>query len=59
MNTNSLSKNAKEVNTFLTAKLNGNPTQLYSAAAHLIVNGGKRLRPFLVTRSCEILGGKT
>ena len=59
MNTNSLSKNAKEVNTFLAAKLKGNPTQLYSAAAHLIVNGGKRLRPFLVTRSCEILGGKT
>jgi len=58
MNTNSLSKNAKEVNIYLTSKLKGNPIQLYTAASYLIVNGGKRLRPFLVTKSCEILGGK-
>jgi len=58
MNTNSLSKNAKEVNSYLTSKLKGNPIQLYTAASYLIVNGGKRLRPFLVTKSCEILGGK-
>ena len=58
MNTNSMSKNAKEVNSYLVSKLKGNPTQLYAAASHLIVNGGKRLRPFLVTKSCEILKGK-
>ncbi len=58
MATDSLSKNAKEVNNYLVSKLKGNPTELYTAASHLIVNGGKRLRPFLVTKSCEILGGK-
>jgi len=58
MNSNSLSKNAKKVDNYLTSKLKGNPTQLYDAASHLIVNGGKRLRPFLVIKSCEILNGK-
>ena len=58
MSSNSLSKNAKGVNRFLGTKLKGNPTQLYDAASYLIVNGGKRLRPFMVMKSCEILGGK-
>lgn len=58
MDTKSLYKNAKEVNRYLGTKLKGNPTQLYDAAAHLIVHGGKRLRPFMVMKSCEILGGK-
>src|SRR3990167_2622593 len=58
MNSNSLLKNAKKVDHYLTSKLKGNPTQLYDAASHLIVNGGKRLRPFLVIKSCEILNGK-
>ena len=58
MSSNSLSKNAKGVNRFLGIKLKGNPTQLYDAASYLIVNGGKRLRPFMVMKSCEILGGK-
>src|SRR3990172_855791 len=58
MNSNSLSKNAKKVDHYLTSKLRGNPTQLYDAASYLIVNGGKRLRPFLVIKSCEILNGK-
>jgi geranylgeranyl diphosphate synthase type I len=58
MDTKSLYENAKEVNRYLRNKLKGNPTQLYDAAAHLIVNGGKRLRPFMVMKSCEILGGK-
>ena len=58
MDTKSLYKNAKEVNRFLGTKLKGNPTQLYDAAAYLIVHGGKRLRPFMVMKSCEILGGK-
>lgn len=58
MDTKSLYQNAKEVNRYLGTKLKGNPTQLYDAAAHLIVNGGKRLRPFMVMKSCEILDGK-
>ena len=31
---------------------------LYKASKHLIDAGGKRLRPFLVLKSCEIVGGK-
>jgi len=54
-----IEKNAKEVNKFLNTKLKGDPKILYDAAGHLIVNGGKRLRPFMVIKSCQILGGKT
>ncbi|HSA98406.1 MAG TPA: polyprenyl synthetase family protein [Candidatus Nitrosotenuis sp.] len=55
--TSSLPKNAKIVNKYLAARLDGSPHELYSAAAHLIVNGGKRLRPYLVIKSCQMLGG--
>ena len=56
---NSLEKNARTVNRYLVSKLKGNPQELYNAASHLIVSGGKRLRPYLVMKSCEMLGGKT
>lgn len=56
---NSISKTAKIVNSFLLSKLAGNPAQLYKAASHLIEHGGKRLRPYMVVKSCEILGGNT
>ena len=56
---NSLEKNAKIVNRYLVSKLKGNPHELYSAASHLIVSGGKRLRPYMVMKSCEMLGGNT
>ena len=56
---NSIEKNAKIVNLYLVSKLKGNPHDLYSAASHLIVSGGKRLRPYMVMKSCEMLGGKT
>ncbi|MGI0041909.1 MAG: polyprenyl synthetase family protein, partial [Nitrosopumilaceae archaeon] len=39
------------------ARLEGNPKELYRAASHLIEYGGKRLRPYMVIKSCEILGG--
>ena len=55
---NSIKKNASIVNKFLKKELHGNPKQLYDAASHLIVHGGKRLRPFLVLKSCQILGGR-
>ncbi|MBI2006153.1 MAG: polyprenyl synthetase family protein [Nitrosopumilales archaeon] len=56
---NSIEKNAKIVNRYLVSKLKGTPHDLYSAASHLIVSGGKRLRPYMVMKSCEMLGGKT
>ena len=56
---NSIEKNAKIVNRYLVSKLKGNPHELYSAASYLIVSGGKRLRPYMVMKSCEMLGGKT
>ena len=55
---NSIEKNAKIVNKSLNSKLKGNPKRLYDAAGHLIIHGGKRLRPYMVIRSCQILGGK-
>jgi len=57
--TKQIEKNAKTVNKYLISKLKGDPKKLYDAAGHLIVNGGKRLRPYMVIRSCQILKGKT
>ena len=59
MNSLQLKKIAKIVNRFLESQIRGEPSQLYKAAAHLIVNGGKRLRPYMVIKSCQVLGGKT
>jgi geranylgeranyl diphosphate synthase type I len=53
-----IEKNAKIVNKYLNSKLKGNPKKLYDAAGHLIIHGGKRLRPYMVIKSCQILGGK-
>jgi geranylgeranyl diphosphate synthase, type I len=55
--TSSLPQTARRVNKYLGTKLRGNPDELYRAASHLIVNGGKRLRPYLVIKSCQMLGG--
>ena len=52
--TKQIENNAKIVNKYLNSKLKGNPKKLYDAAGHLIVNGGKRLRPYMVIRSCQI-----
>jgi geranylgeranyl diphosphate synthase type I len=56
--TRSIEKNAKIINHYLNSKLKGNPKMLYDAAGHLIVHGGKRLRPYMVMKGCQILGGK-
>jgi geranylgeranyl diphosphate synthase, type I len=48
---------ATAVNEFILHSLDGKPKELYEASSHLIRTGGKRLRPFLVIKSCEILGG--
>ena len=57
--TKQIEKNAKIVNRHLSLKLKGNPKKLYDAAGHLIVHGGKRLRPYMVFQSCKILGGRS
>jgi|TARA_B110000263_G_C15291330_1_gene503452 geranylgeranyl diphosphate synthase type I len=54
----SIKKNATLVNKFLRKELKGNPKQLYNASAYLIIHGGKRLRPFMVLKSCMMFGGK-
>ena len=59
MNSSQLEKTAKIVNRFLGSQIKGDPAQLYKAAAYLIVNGGKRLRPYMVLKSCQVLGGKS
>ena len=59
MNSSQLKKTAKIVNRFLGSQIKGDPAQLYKAAAHLIVNDGKRLRPYMVLKSCQVLGGKS
>ena len=56
---NQIEKNAATVNNYLKTRISGNPKKLYHAAEHLIIHGGKRLRPFMVIESCKILGGKT
>jgi len=55
---NQIEKNAKIVNKSLNSQLKGNPKKLYDAAGHLIIHGGKRLRPYMVIKSCQILRGK-
>lgn len=55
---NGTARTASRVNRYLGASLEGRPAMLYSAARHLIVHGGKRLRPYMVIKSCQILGGR-
>jgi len=57
MNSKYLEKNALRINQYLDTLLDGRPTQLYKAASYLIIHGGKRLRPYMVMKSCQILGG--
>ena len=35
------------------------PETLYDASKHLIEAGGKRLRPYIVIKSCELVGGNS
>lgn len=36
----------------------GTPKVLYKASRHIIEAGGKRLRPFIVLKACELVGGR-
>lgn len=53
-----LESTASHVNSFILSMLEGKPRDLYLASSHYIKSGGKRLRPFMVIKSCEMLGGK-
>ena len=48
---------ASTVNEFILRSIDGKPKELYQASSHLIRTGGKRLRPFMVIKGCEMLGG--
>ena len=48
---------ASTVNNFILAFIEGKPKELYQASSHYIRTGGKRLRPFMVLKGCEMLGG--
>lgn len=49
---------ASTVNDFILSSLaDGRPKELYQASSHYIRTGGKRLRPFMAIKSCELLGG--
>jgi geranylgeranyl diphosphate synthase type I len=53
-----LEDSAVKVDGFIDDLLRGEgPEVLYDAARHLIKAGGKRLRPYLALRSCELVGG--
>lgn len=48
---------ASKVNQFIFDNVSGNPSNLYDASLHYIKSGGKRLRPFMATKSCQLFGG--
>ena len=56
---NNTLNSTKRIDSFLLSRLKGNPAALYKAASYLIEHGGKRLRPYLVLKSCKLLGGTT
>lgn len=53
-----LARSAARVNADLARRMQGRAAPaLYEAAAHLVSSGGKRLRPHMAIKSCELLGG--
>lgn len=46
-----------KVNNHLISFLSGKPLKLYQASTHYLKSGGKRLRPIMVIKSCEMFGG--
>ena len=55
-----LAETAEKVNRFIegVVDLEREPTVLYRAARHIVDAGGKRLRPYLVLKSCRLVGGR-
>ena len=57
---NSLAANAEKVDAFISEFLfDGSPKALYEAVKHIIESGGKRLRPYLTVKTCELFGGSS
>jgi geranylgeranyl diphosphate synthase type I len=54
-----LESNASMITDFIRSSLRGEPKNLYQASAHYIISGGKRLRPFMTIKACEMLGGSS
>ena len=54
-----INESAEKVDNFIgkIVDLESEPKVLYRAARHIIDAGGKRLRPFLVLKSCKLVGG--
>jgi geranylgeranyl diphosphate synthase type I len=53
-----LKVNAEKVDSYIDNTLKvRSPVELYEASRHLIMAGGKRLRPYLVMKACELVGG--
>lgn len=54
-----INESAEKVDKFIeeVVDLESEPQILYRAARHIIDAGGKRLRPFLVLKSCKLVGG--
>ncbi len=48
---------ANTITEYLRQSLTGTPTTLYDAASHLIMHGGKRLRPYMLMETCQMMGG--
>jgi geranylgeranyl diphosphate synthase type I len=48
---------ASKINQFILSNVSGNPAHLYDASLHYIKSGGKRIRPFLSVKSCQLFGG--
>jgi len=57
MKLETLADTALRIDSFLANRLSGEPKELYNASSYLIEHGGKRLRPYMVIKSCQLLGG--
>ena len=47
---------AAKFNEYISSNLDGEPKELYEASYHLIRSGGKRMRPFMTLKTCELMG---
>jgi geranylgeranyl diphosphate synthase type I len=55
---NKLNSNAKKVDSFIAEVFfSRKPDELYEASSYILESGGKRLRPYLTIKTCELFGG--
>ncbi|MCS7142103.1 MAG: polyprenyl synthetase family protein [Candidatus Nitrosocaldus sp.] len=48
---------ARRVDEIINSTMKGEPSRLYSASLHYINSGGKRLRPYMLVKCCELCNG--